>query len=144
MKKNVRMAAKALVAGAVAAACVVGVTGSVSALDRTVLTRGNSMNVGDRLLAYYSGVTYELILQTDGNLVEYKQVGGSEAACWASNTMGQPSHHATYQTDGNFVLYDSNGTKLWASDTKDAGGSSVSINNDGSFWVGTVKKHGAC
>ena len=90
-------------------------------------------------------VTYNLTLQADGNLVGYREVNGKpRTACWASGTDGKPAHHATYRQGGNFVMYGSDNKVYWASDTLGWGGTTVSINNDGSFWVGTKQISGPC
>ena len=46
---------------------------------------------------------YELAMQDDGNLVWY----GPKGALWASGTDGKGGHVAVVQSDGNFVLYNS-------------------------------------
>jgi hypothetical protein len=52
-----------------------------------------------------------LIMQTDGNLVVYAK----GHAVWASNTVGKcPGCVASYQGDGNLVLYDNNKRPVWA------------------------------
>ena len=53
-----------------------------------------------------------LVMQGDGNLVEYQ---GSKAL-WASNTAGDNGATVTMQGDGNLVIY-LNGTPKWASNT---------------------------
>jgi hypothetical protein len=56
-----------------------------------------------------------LIMQTDGNLVAYTNNGTQ--AVWASGTTGKCSSSsscfATYQSDGNFVIYN-NYSPIWA------------------------------
>jgi len=55
---------------------------------------------------------YQLIMQSDGNLVEY----GPSGALWASNT-GIPGSWAIMQGDGNLVVYTSGGTPVFATGT---------------------------
>jgi len=55
---------------------------------------------------------YQLIMQNDGNLVEY----GPSGALWASNT-GTPGSWAIMQGDGNLVVYTSSGTPVFATGT---------------------------
>ena len=57
-----------------------------------------------------------MIMQSDGNLVIYSASGG---AIWSSGTGGHPtdSPYAIMQTDGNFVIYKSSGGVLYASNT---------------------------
>ncbi|MEW2161054.1 hypothetical protein AB0950_38430 [Streptomyces sp. NPDC007189] len=60
------------------------------------------------------------VMQTDGNLVVYKNGGGPGlgGALWSSKTYGNPGAYATVQTDGNIVVYGNASTSaLWASGT---------------------------
>jgi hypothetical protein len=85
-----------------------------------------------------NGSTVELVMQDDGNLVLYNR-GGVEhggRVCWASNTVGRGSF-ATYQEDGNFVVYEADGrTAAWASKTDGDGVGLVSIDDWGTVYVG--------
>jgi len=62
---------------------------------------------------------WTLVMQNDGNLVEYKQHRG---AVWASNTWrrganGGSGNKMVLQNDGNLVIYDSRNSAIWASNT---------------------------
>lgn len=52
--------------------------------------------------------------QSDGNLVHY----GPGGVYWSSNTWGQYYTHLVLQTDGNMVIYRSNGSVVWASNSQ--------------------------
>ena len=68
--------------------------------------------------------------ECSGNLVIY----GPYGPCWASDTdnRGQGPFKAIMQGDGNFVLYDTNGTPTWASNTCGMGpGLRVFLQDDG-------------
>jgi hypothetical protein len=54
----------------------------------------------------------ELILQADGNLVEY----AGNTAVWASNTVGSGAAWLVVRDDGKLALYDSNGNYVWTSE----------------------------
>ena len=58
---------------------------------------------------------YELVMQSDGNLVIY----GSQGPTWASGTYGKgvAPYKLAMQEDGNLVVYDSRGSATWASNT---------------------------
>jgi hypothetical protein len=63
-------------------------------------------------------------MQTDGNLVVYKNGGGpgKGGALWATGTSGHSGAYAMMQNDGNLVVYKSTGGPgkggaLWASGT---------------------------
>lgn len=58
---------------------------------------------------------YSLTMQTDGNLVLYDFGVYPPQAVWASDTWGTSGSIAKMQDDGNFVVYDTDGTALWAS-----------------------------
>ena len=49
-------------------------------------------------------------MQTDGNFVIYWP---SWVPYWATNTYGNPGSHLVVQNDGNVVIYRSNGTPMW-------------------------------
>ncbi|WP_189276172.1 lectin [Kitasatospora griseola] len=142
MNKTIRGAAKAAVAVTAAAAAVLGATGSASATSSQGIIAGQSLNVGDSIVSP-SGV-YQLILQSDGNLVEYRGSGSGRTACWATGTNGSAAHHASYQSDGNFVLYTQYGTALWSSNSAGTAAISVVIANDGVVLVGQKRITGTC
>lgn len=70
--------------------------------------------------------SHSLVLQDDGNLVQYGQRG----AVWASNT--QSGFYLAQQDDGNLVLYNEAGNAVWASHRS---GSNVTtyVQNDGNI-----------
>ncbi|MGW4382479.1 hypothetical protein [Kitasatospora sp. NPDC004531] len=145
MKKVMGGAAKAAVAVAAAAAVVVGGAGGAAANSTQGLLGGQSLNIGDSIVSNSSGSTwFELVLQSDGNLVEYRWDGGSRRACWATGTNGSGAHHATYQTDGNFVLYTQGGTALWSSNSAGTAVITVSITTSGWLLVGQKKITNGC
>jgi hypothetical protein len=77
-----------------------------------------------------------LILQPDGNLVDYS-LGGQ--VFWASNTAGRPVKDAVMQSDGNFVLYFTDGSQPWSTETSTPnwkpGGSEITLQNDGNLVI---------
>lgn len=73
---------------------------------------------------------YALVMQTDGNLVEY-----SDHALWSSQTYNHPGSLAVMQTDGNLVVYGPTGQPLWASGTWGHSGSQVTLRNDGNLVI---------
>ncbi len=73
---------------------------------------------------------FRLTMQGDGNLVEY----GGTSVVWASAT--NPSGaRAVMQDDGNFVIYDSSDSALWASDTSGNPGAYLSLRDTGELSV---------
>jgi hypothetical protein len=75
---------------------------------------------GDNVQVKWSGtgISTELTLQTDGNLVFYANDGKNWGA--ATNTAVDPKGpgcEAQFQSDGNFVVRNCNGAAIWASAT---------------------------
>jgi hypothetical protein len=74
------------------------------------------------------GNAYSLVMQPDGNLVEYSAAG----AVWSSATSGHPGAFAALQADGNFVIYNQAGTQaLWASNHFSGAVASLVVQGDG-------------
>ena len=69
----------------------------------------------------------EVVMQGDGNLVEYAADG---APVWASGTFGIGTY-AAMQGDGNLVVYDGGGHPLWASGTDGNPGAALVIGSAG-------------
>jgi hypothetical protein len=82
--------------------------------DRLLVSQ--QLNANDRLVSPNGKAS--LVMQTDGNLVLYRNDTGR--ALWSTNTWNMPTTptHVILQTDGNFVLYDAAGTAYWASNTE--------------------------
>jgi surface antigen len=88
------------------------------------LTAGQFLQSDDR--------HYEVVMQGDGNLVEY--VSGGQAL-WTSGTQGNSGAWAVMQTDGNLVVYNASGQALWNSRTQGHSGARASLQTDGNFVV---------
>lgn len=71
---------------------------------------------------------YQLLFQTDGNLVLYDLSSGR--AIWQSQTNGTGANLAVMQADGNFVLYNG-GTPVWLSNTPGNTDASLVLDNSG-------------
>jgi surface antigen len=89
------------------------------------LTEGLTLAVGDYLLS--ADRRFKLVMQGDGNLVEYEVAAGR--ALWASSTFGSGAY-AALQGDGNFVVYQG-GQARWASNTAQFPDVQVHLQNDG-------------
>jgi hypothetical protein len=81
------------------------------------------------------GGRVRLIMQTDGNLVLYWSHGKLRRTCWTADTTRR-GHHAVYQKDGIFAVYDAAGRMVWASDTAGERASRVQIKDAGRLYVG--------
>lgn len=74
---------------------------------------------------------YQLVLQSDGNLVLYS----GAHALWASWTNGDPVNRLVLQSDGNLVLYGSDNKAYWSSKTAGRGDNANLILQDDSNLV---------
>jgi hypothetical protein len=72
-----------------------------------------------------------LRLQADRNLVLYKD---GRAAFQAPNAFSR-GNSAIMQEDGNFVLYDTAGSPVWATDTSGHPGAHLAVQEDGNLVV---------
>jgi len=88
-----------------------GVKGA-SFLGTNHLNNGQQMHSNQYILS--DDGRFVLLMQTDGNLVEYTASG----SLWASNTAGHPGAYLGMQSDGNVVIYSSGGTALWSTGPK--------------------------
>jgi hypothetical protein len=92
------------------------------------LTAGQELTVNEQLTA--ANNDYRLVMQGDGNLVEYNS---ANRALWNSGTEGTGSNnYAALQSDGNFVVYTSAGKAVWSSKTAGTGaGDAMFVQGDG-------------
>lgn len=72
--------------------------------------------------------TFRLVLQGDGNLVEYNSAG---TPIWSSNTQGQSAAYLKMQSDGNLVLYNTGGQAVWDSQTEGSSSTSLTLQSNG-------------
>ena len=106
------------------------VSGSLSSPAALVLTANQSISSPDG--------QYQLVMQGDGNLVEY---GPGGQAIWDAGTNGHPGASAIMQGDGNLVVYSPAGTALWNSGTYGHPGASLVLDDGGTLAIidqGTV------
>jgi len=97
------------------------------------LKAGDSLRVGDSVSSCDG--RFNLVMQTDGNLVLYETQNGNSIALWSSGTWQTTGSVAAMQTDGNFVVYDSNSRALWSSNTAGWPNANLAIQNDGNLVV---------
>ena len=77
---------------------------------------------------------YTLVMQADGNLVEYAPGG---QPIFATETSG--NNYAFMQADGNLVVYRNNRTPLWATDTDGNGHASLTLDDRGYLDIAQAK-----
>jgi hypothetical protein len=96
---------------------------------------GQAYGLGQLSLTSTGSVTYagyQLDMQGDGNLVVYTPAG---QPVWATGTSGRacsPSCTASFQADGNLVLYE-NGSPYWASNTDNQGATALIFNSSAPY-----------
>ncbi|WP_033221408.1 hypothetical protein [Kitasatospora phosalacinea] len=150
MNRTTRRIAKALVAGSMAAVSLLALAGSASAGGTTGLERGQALVAPNEILKFDANrhLIYVIDVQADGNVVEYRwdYVNHTRTrACWSTGTWWAGDVLATYQDDGNFVVYQRYGYRpIWASNTVGLPGTSVSINDQGVVYVGLKAISGPC
>ncbi|GAA0306652.1 hypothetical protein GCM10010302_51660 [Streptomyces polychromogenes] len=92
----------------------------------SMLAAGQTLSKGQRLV---SGNGNTLIMQDDGNLVEY---GDGGRVLHASGTVGR-GDHLTMQWDGNLVLSTANNIPLWSTGTPNNPNAWVQLQDDGNL-----------
>jgi hypothetical protein len=109
---------------------------SVVAPPAGAVTNSNqTLASGQQLSSGQSMITngYELIMQTDGNLVEYYEA--QNTPIWQSGTVGNSGAYAVMQSDGNFVVDAASGaSSLWSTNTSTAGAELV-LQTDGNVVI---------
>jgi len=125
-----RARATAFIAAAVAA--VAGPAAGLAAPAQasqppSVLPAGQTLTAGNELVS--PNGAYVLLMQTDGNLVEY----GPSGPMWSSNTPGSgTSNRLVMQTDGNLVMYTASGGVPFATGEVGSGSNDyLAVQNDG-------------
>ncbi len=111
---------------------VVSTFGTVSSTGATVPS-GQQLGSGQTIT---SSNSYKVVMQRDGNLVEYAPDGH---ALWSSGTDNNPGAYAVMQRDGNLVVYTGERPQkpLWDTGTSGRGPSYAVIQGDGNFVVYT-------
>ena len=108
---------------------VLGVLPAAASASSTLATYG-TLSSGQSIVS--PDGHYELVMQSDGNLVEYI-VGGR--ALWSSRTNGNPGSHAVMQAGGNLVVYAPAGAAVWSANSRGTGCPQLAIQNDGNVVV---------
>jgi hypothetical protein len=109
-------------------ASMIALTPGVAAAATGTLGPGAVLTAGQELTS--PDGHYDLVMQSDGNLVVY--IAGGRAL-WSSKTEGNPGDYAVMQTNGNFVIYSSSNQTLWSTNTTGAGCSDFVMQDDGNL-----------
>lgn len=102
-------------------------------MNTVTFNKGNLvLKAGDKITTQ----NRRLQMQNDGNLVLYRYVDGAyDGALWASHTNTGSGYQATFQGDGNFVIY-GNGSAKWATGTHvSPSGSTLKLQGDGDLVI---------
>jgi hypothetical protein len=95
------------------------------------LAPGQALGINQALFSPNN--VWELILQSDGNLVLYRRANMHPT--WSTKTNGKDVMRAVMQSDGNLVLYRFNGAPVWASNTNGKNGSFLVLQDDGNLVI---------
>jgi pseudomonalisin len=94
--------------------------------------------------AYGDGNETKLVMQTDGNLVQYYYTPGNAEVCWSSGTYGNPGAYAVWQDNSYLLVLNEVGRPIWAS-PDGAPGTTLSMNtDDGALFAGDAKLSSFC
>jgi CHAP domain len=104
-------------------------TTATAAANTDRLNPGEQLNPDDRLIS--PNGEFVLVMQGDGNLVEYAP---GNRAVWATGTSSSGSI-AMMQTDGNFVVIAPGNHPVWASGSGNHPNSDLELQNDGNIVV---------
>lgn len=83
---------------------------SITTAHAAALLPGETLWAGQSL--YSDDHRYFAAMQTDGNLVVYRN-DGTHKAVWSTQTTGRGVNRAVMQADGNFVLYTADHQAIW-------------------------------
>jgi RHS repeat-associated protein len=97
----------------------------------TYLTVNQRINANQCIVSPHG--QYMLYMGPDGNFFIYDIAHA--AGTWGPGTYGHPGAYAILQTDGNFVVYDVNGTALWNSGTNGTYAERLDMNDDGRILI---------
>ena len=102
------------------------VPGSTLGLGASLYTQGTSTMISP------NGIS-ELVMQSDGNLVVYK----NGASVWASGTAGSGATYMALGGDGNLGVYTESGLALWKTNTSNKGVNYLAVGDDGDLGLYT-------
>src|SRR5262245_29685329 len=95
------------------------------------LAPGDRLLPGDYLTS--AGGRYWLVYQGDGNLVLYD--GATGVALWWTGTVGDVPGQAVMQGDGNFVVYNAQGSPVWWTATEGNADAQLVVRDDANVVV---------
>lgn len=94
------------------------------------LVAGSTMRAGQWLTS--NNGRYRLYMQGDSNLVVYDTATSPWTALWWTGASAE-NGQAIFQSDGNFVVYDGNGTAIWNTVTAGNPGAFMVLQGDGNL-----------
>ena len=99
------------------------------------MTNGQTLGHGEQLQSLNS--KYRLEMQTDGNLVMYRNEDGLVSWHTHTNGKGSPPYILDMQTDNNLVVYAAGHNPTWDSRTNGTGvsGARAVLQDDGKFVI---------
>lgn len=111
-----------------------------STVDAFGLIEGTTLfQTGQVLVSFSNGISDRIIMQTDGNFVDYV----SNGKIWGAGTNGRGGYKVAFQGDGNLVVRNASGQALWASNTHTYPNAFLAMQSDGNLviYVSTTDLH---
>ena len=105
-------------------------TGELLWTENLILTAGSELASGQSISG--PNGAYDLVMQADGNLVEYS---AANTPIWSSDTSGNPGAYVSMQGDGNLVVYSAARAPLWSSNTSGNAGAFLTLSYAGQLAV---------
>ena len=97
----------------------------------TVLNVTRTLHAGDRI--YSSDNRFYLTLKANGNLAVV--TASTSAELWNSGSTTLATDHASFQSDGNLVLFNASNAWLWNSATANHPASQLTMQSDGNLVI---------
>jgi len=97
----------------------------------TVQNPTRVLHIGDKV--YSSDNGFYVTLKPDGNLAVVKTPTGAEL--WTSGSTTLPTDHASFQSDGNLVIYGASNSSLWSTGTGGHPASQLTMQTDANLVI---------
>ncbi len=136
-----RWAAALVVAGTAGLGLVAPAPAQATPTSSTYLARGDNMTKNQAIIRVNGAATWQLIMQSDGNLVLYYRAWYGTTVCFSTNTQGR-GDRAIYTLGGDLTVIDSRGFRLWHSGANT--GTTVDISAYGHLYVGYAPMNNTC
>jgi hypothetical protein len=111
--------------------CTVALSASAAHSYASKMVGGETLAPGESITSPNGVVT--LVMQGDGNLVLYRLADGTPL--WNTQSGNRPGSYAAMQTDGNLVVYASNGAVVFHTNTYNHPGARLELQSDSNLVI---------